>query len=237
MVAPFHPETQNQSKTELDSDQMTGQKPRDVESPQPPALQQRQLKRSEFDSNPLQENQLQLSKPSSTRFQNPHDNQDLRRSLGENPVGSNFGVSRHDDMTQLTVDKRTMQSLLRWNHLTYLLYVLNFFTAGILWVIPLVMNYSRRKEAQGTWLATHFDWQIKTVWYTLILGLLSALFIILGTGSLGVGLLVDSSGAGWTIASAAMVILGILMIFGTVIWHIFRVARGWIALSEKRPIG
>ena len=55
-------------------------------------------------------------------------------------------------------DKR--RSLTTYNHITYLLYVLSYFTAGLLWIVPIFMNYAKRRDADGTWLATHFDWQI-----------------------------------------------------------------------------
>ena len=60
------------------------------------------------------------------------------------------------------------RSLTTYNHITYLLYVISYFTAGLLWVVPIIMNYAKRHDADGSWLATHFDWQIKTFWYSII---------------------------------------------------------------------
>ena len=52
--------------------------------------------------------------------------------------------------------------LMGYNCLTYALYAISFFTAGLLAIVPLVMNYIKRDQARGTWLESHFDWQIKT---------------------------------------------------------------------------
>ena len=77
-------------------------------------------------------------------------------------------------------------ALISYNHLTYFLYVVSYFTAGLLWIVPIVMNYLKRGEAQGTWLATHFDWQIKTFWYSIVFFLIGSAIVIFSLGGLGV---------------------------------------------------
>jgi len=42
------------------------------------------------------------------------------------------------------------------------------FLFGVPSIIAVVMNYARRAEAHGTWLETHFDWQIRTFWRALL---------------------------------------------------------------------
>ena len=49
------------------------------------------------------------------------------------------------------------RGLVTYNHITYFLYIISYFTAGLLWIVPIIMNYVKRNDAKGTWLATHFD--------------------------------------------------------------------------------
>lgn len=85
-------------------------------------------------------------------------------------------------------------------------------------IIAVIINYVKRSEARGTWLESHFTWQIRTFWYALLWALLVALvsiplaFIIIGIGTWIVG----------------MFVLGI--------WAIYRVARGWLALKDGRAL-
>lgn len=126
------------------------------------------------------------------------------------------------------------EALVRYNHLTYLLYALSFFTAGLLWIVPIIMNYARRNKAEGTWLATHFDWQIKTFWYGIVFGVIGIAIIVAGAGGLGMGVFAESSGM--AVGSTGLMLLGALVFGFAVVWHIYRIIRGWIALTDKRPV-
>ncbi|WP_019671925.1 DUF4870 family protein [Psychrobacter lutiphocae] len=133
---------------------------------------------------------------------------------------------------QLTLKQQA--SLVRYNHLSYLLYALSLFSAGLLWIVPIVMNYARRGEAEQSWLATHFDWQIKTFWYSLIL-VYGGLFVaLLGLGGLGIGIFADSSGV--AIGSVLMSVVGGAMFLFSFVWYIYRIVKGWIALTDHRPV-
>lgn len=132
------------------------------------------------------------------------------------------------------LDPQQEESLIRYNHLTYLLYTLSFFTAGILWIVPIIMNYARRGDAKDSWLATHFDWQIKTFWYSIVFGVMGLIVMFIGLGSLGIGVFAESSHV--AIGGSGMTIIGGLIFALSIIWHIYRIIRGWIALSDKRPV-
>ena len=92
------------------------------------------------------------------------------------------------------------------------------FLFGLPSIIAVIMNYARRAEAQGTWLASHFEWQIHTFWFALLW--------------IAVTLLVG--------APLTLVVIGIFIViagFGIVgLWVIYRVARGWLALHDRRPM-
>ncbi len=149
-------------------------------------------------------------------------------------IGSqtSYGMSRQPQSHSLTDEKR--RSLTTYNHLTYLLYVLSYFTAGLLWIVPIVMNYAKRHDADGTWLATHFDWQIKTFWYSIVWFVIGSMLILFAVGGFAVGLTASSNNI--AIGGVLLTGLGLLIIAFTLIWHIYRIVRGWIALTDNRPV-
>ena len=120
-------------------------------------------------------------------------------------------------------------SIVTWTHVIYLLHAFSLLT-GILgastvvgafligWpsIIAVILNYVKRSEARGTWLASHFDWQIRTFWFGLLWVSLCVLFII---GTLGIGILI------------AWLPLGFITV-----WFIYRIIRGWLALNDRRPM-
>jgi len=91
----------------------------------------------------------------------------------------------------------------------YALQAAGFFV-GITWIAAIVIDYVKRDDARGTWLESHYRWQIRTFWW----GLLWAII-----GSITVLLLV-----GWVVLAV------------TAIWIVYRIAKGWLYLSENRPL-
>jgi uncharacterized membrane protein len=83
-------------------------------------------------------------------------------------------------------------------------------------IIAVIVNYVKRDEARGTWLESHFRWQIRTFWFGLLWILLCGVFVFL---TLGIGIFV------------VWIPVGLLAL-----WFIYRIARGWIALNERRPM-
>lgn len=85
-------------------------------------------------------------------------------------------------------------------------------------IIAVIINYVKRDEARGTWLESHFTWQIRTFW----LALLWALVI----GAVG--------------AVLAIVLVGfaiwIVGFFALGLWAIYRIIRGWMALRDRRAV-
>jgi uncharacterized membrane protein len=72
----------------------------------------------------------------------------------------------------------------------------------------------KRGDAQGTWVASHFAWLIRTFWYSLLWGAIGAAFAITI-----IGLIVAIPI--WVVAS---------------IWVIYRVIRGYLLFKESKPI-
>ena len=126
-------------------------------------------------------------------------------------------------------NERSLSSLVGWTQAIYALHAFSLLT-GILgaatvvgafltgWpsIIAVILNYVKRGESRGTWLESHFRWQIRTFWFGLLWISLCVLFII---GTLGLGII---------IAWLPMVLVGI--------WFIYRIVRGWLALNDNRPM-
>jgi uncharacterized membrane protein len=121
------------------------------------------------------------------------------------------------------------RSLVNWTTLIYALHAFSLLT-GILgtatvigafltgWpsIIAVILNYVKRGETIGTWLESHFRWQIRTFWYGVLwVGLCGVLVVL----TLGLGLLVV-----WV--PLALV----------TIWFVYRIVRGWARLGARRPM-
>jgi uncharacterized membrane protein len=118
-------------------------------------------------------------------------------------------------------------SLVTVAHLVYALHALSLliglttaativgaFVFGVPSIVAVIINYIKRGEARGTFLESHFRWQIRTFWFALLWCLVAgALFITF----IGIPLAV-----------------GIFLVAG--VWVIYRIARGWLALRDRRPI-
>jgi len=92
------------------------------------------------------------------------------------------------------------------------------FIFGIPSIIAVIMNYARRSEVRGTFLESHFTWQIRTFWFAVLW-----VFVI---GAISLALLIVIIGfATWILGAIALAI-----------WIIYRVARGWFALRDRRPV-
>ena len=87
------------------------------------------------------------------------------------------------------------------------------FLFGLPSIIAVIMNYARRSETHGTYLESHFHWQIRTFWYALLAMAITLLISAPLILAVGLGILTAMAGFG---------IIGI--------WVIYRVARGWLAL-------
>jgi uncharacterized membrane protein len=120
-------------------------------------------------------------------------------------------------------------SLAGWTHAIYALHAFSLLT-GILgaatvigafligWpsIIAVILNYVKRADVRGTWLESHFRWQIRTFWFGLLWVSVCLLIVVL---TLGIGILIM-----WLPLAVVSV------------WFIYRIARGWIALNGGRPM-
>lgn len=79
-------------------------------------------------------------------------------------------------------------------------------------VIAVVMNYVRRSEVSGTWLASHFRWQLRTFWFAALLLVCS-----------------------WPLM-LTIILIPVVWVFqiGVGLWVAYRVVRAWLALRDGR---
>src|SRR5690242_1227643 len=65
--------------------------------------------------------------------------------------------------------------------------IVGAFLTGWPSIIAVVFNYVKRGEVRGTWLESHFRWQIRTFWFGLLWVGLCVLFILM---TLGIGIII-----------------------------------------------
>lgn len=111
----------------------------------------------------------------------------------------------------MTTDIQTaqMQSLKTLTTVVYALYATTFFFV-ITAVIGIVVNYVKLDDVRGTWLESHFRWQIRTFWFGLLWFSLGALTWIL--------------------------VIGMAIMAVASIWLIYRIAKGWLNLNDNKPM-
>jgi uncharacterized membrane protein len=133
-------------------------------------------------------------------------------------------------MADITLDRvvaAPRQNLIKLTHVMYALHafsalmgiltpalIVTSFLSGWPSIIAVIINYVKRDEVRGTWLDSHFAWQLRTFWYALLwLFVIFLLFITL------VG-----------------IILAIPVGLAVGVWIVYRIVRGWMALSQGKPM-
>jgi uncharacterized membrane protein len=92
--------------------------------------------------------------------------------------------------------------------------VVTAFLSGWPSIIAVILNYVKRSEVRGTWLDSHFSWQIRTFWFALL----------------------------WLVVGAVLfaTVIGIPVAFvlwiATGLWVLYRIIRGWLALISQKTL-
>jgi uncharacterized membrane protein len=98
-------------------------------------------------------------------------------------------------------------------NLAFLVYILQgfgFVTGGLAWIAAMMVNYIKFDSVRGTWLESHFRWQLNTFWYGLLW---------------------------WVIGFISWLLLLAWLVWGVLtLWAIYRVVRGALLLNDGRPI-
>lgn len=81
---------------------------------------------------------------------------------------------------------------------------------GITSIVAIIVNYVKKEDVAGTWLESHFRWQIRTFWFGLlwaILGFMTFFFVV-----------------GW------------FVLIANGIWLIYRIVKGFLRLNDNKPM-
>lgn len=108
------------------------------------------------------------------------------------------------------MDSERLHSLKKLTTVVYLCQILAFAFAGLPLLVGAAINFMRQDDVKGTWLESHFDWQIKTAWIALAGLALSGLTFEFG--------------------------IGLFILIATVMLLVYRIVVGWNALSSDKPV-
>jgi uncharacterized membrane protein len=117
-----------------------------------------------------------------------------------------------NDIVETTAAAKSPEELAGLKNVALVVYILQAlsFLWGVTAIVGVIINYVKRDDARGTVYESHFDWQIRTFWW----GLLWAV----------VGIVL------------AMLLVGFAILFVAWVWAIYRVVKGWLKLSEGKPV-
>lgn len=133
----------------------------------------------------------------------------------EHPVQTietdNTGSGDKEPETEL-IENSSSEPGDKLKNLTQLVYILQAISlvVGVTSIAGLILNYLKRDEVKGTYLESHFAWQIKTFWFAL-------LGVILG----------------WLLA---IVLIGFLILGAVGLWYIYRIVKGWLAFNDGKEL-
>lgn len=92
--------------------------------------------------------------------------------------------------------------------------ILGSFLASLPSIVAVILNYWKRADVRGTWLESHFRWQIRTFWFALLWVVVSLMLIVTVVG----------------------ILFGLALLGVTTLWVMYRVARGWWQLGQRSPM-
>jgi len=136
-------------------------------------------------------------------------------------------MSKRPMSDKTEVSAEPAPSLVNVTHLIYALHSLSLligvttaativgaFVFGLPSIIAVVINYVKREVAKGTFLESHFRWQIRTFWFALLWCMIGAVLFATFVG----------------------IPLAVAIWLGVGVWVIYRIARGWLALRGRNPM-
>ena len=114
--------------------------------------------------------------------------------------------------TPLTpIDNREpdLQSLKNIATAVYALQAASFLLV-ITYFIAVILNYIKQDDVRGTWLESHFRWQLRTFWFGLLWFVLGGLTYV--------------------------IVIGWAILFAASLWLIYRILKGWLSLNDGKPM-
>ncbi|MDR1936110.1 MAG: hypothetical protein LBS49_11140 [Candidatus Accumulibacter sp.] len=111
-----------------------------------------------------------------------------------------------ENIASLTESEKSAKTL---TTVIYALYAASFFV-GVTAIVAIVMNYVKKDDMAGTFLESHFRWQIRTFWFGLLWGVLGYITVLL--------------------------VFGWLILAANGVWMIYRIVKGWLRLNDNKAM-
>jgi uncharacterized membrane protein len=81
---------------------------------------------------------------------------------------------------------------------------------GITYFVAIIINYVKLKDMTSPLLQSHFRWQIRTFWFSLL----------------------------WSVIGVILcfVVIGFFILFANFIWFVYRIVKGFLNLNDNKPM-
>ncbi len=98
------------------------------------------------------------------------------------------------------------------HNITQLVYILQAvaFLLPFLWIVAVIVNYVKRDDVQGTWMESHFRWQMRSFWFGMLWMAIGGITFI--------------------------IVIGMFVLAATYVWLIYRVVKGWLDFNARKPM-
>ena len=93
-------------------------------------------------------------------------------------------------------------------------FVVTAFVTGWPSIIAVIINYVKRDDVRGSYLESHFRWQIRTFWFAVTWLLVAMLLAVTFVG----------------------IPFAIIVAWVAGLWVLYRIARGLLRLLDKKPM-
>ena len=118
-------------------------------------------------------------------------------------------MDNHETTSQPVVEPANNDAIRTITMIVYALQAASFLV-GFTFIAAIILNYIKKDEAQGTPYESHFRWQIRTFWFSLLWGAIGFVLVF--------------------------VIVGYFVLLANAFWIIYRIIKGWLRLSENKPM-
>jgi len=92
--------------------------------------------------------------------------------------------------------------------------IVGAFLTGWPSIIAVILNYAKRADVRGSYLESHFSWQIRTFWYAFF-------WVVIG---------------GALFLTVVGIPISIAIFIAISLWILYRIVRGWLALLERKAM-
>ena len=107
------------------------------------------------------------------------------------------------------VSPEKLANLKQLTMIVYVLYAMSAFI-GVTGIAAILINYIKRDDTRGTIYESHFTWQIRTFWWSLLWAVIGFVTIIVG--------------------------IGVIVLIADAIWVIYRIVKGFLNWNDNKPM-